>query len=153
MELLSLGIKLEVSEDLTDSPTTWRNLYGLSEVPNMGGEKEKVDVTNLADKNKRYIDGITDFGDLEFKFFYNKEKEEDAEDSTEVKESYAVLRAYELAKTPLTFRLTYPDKTGHQWQGTASVRRNSAGVNAALEFTLISTVSSEMKDVTVAEST
>ncbi len=149
MELLSLGIKLEVSESLEASPANWRKLYGLSEVPDMGGEKEKVDVTNLADKNKRYIDGITDFGDLEFKFFYNKEETPDEASSAEVRESYAVLRAYELEKTPLTFRLTYPDNTGHQWQGTASVRRNSAGVNAALEFTLISTVSSEMKDVTV----
>ena len=69
MELLSLGIKLEVSEDLTDSPTTWRNLYGLSEVPDMGGEKEKVDVTTLADKNKRYIDGIWNLS-----FFTTKKK-------------------------------------------------------------------------------
>lgn len=152
MELLSLGIKLEVSEDLTASPTKWRNLYGLSEVPDMGGEKEKVDVTNLADKNKRYIDGITDFGDLEFKFFYNKEETPDEAESEQIRESYSVLRAYEVAKKTLSFRLTYPDSTGHQWQGTASVRRNSAGVNAALEFTLISTVSSEMTDVTVTES-
>lgn len=152
MELLSKGIKLEVSEELTASPAKWRNLYGLSEVPDMGGEKEKIEVTNLADSNKRYINGISDFGDLEFRFFYNKEETPDDDESEQVMESYSVMRAYELANTELSFRLVYPDNTAHQWTGFAAARRNSAAVNAALEFTLSVTVSSEMKDVTVSPS-
>ena len=43
----------------------------LMEVPEFGGTPEKIDVTVLSDKTKRYVPGITDLGDLVFKFLYD----------------------------------------------------------------------------------
>lgn len=149
MELTSRGIHLDVCEDASAAQPKWRKLYGLNEVPDVGGDAEKIDVTNLEDKNKRSIDGIVDYGDLEFKFYLNKETTPDAEDSELIKESYAVLRAMQLAgKTPY-FRLAYPDGTGHQWQGSVNVIRSGVGVNAALAFTLKTSIMSEMQDIEV----
>lgn len=69
MELLSKGIYLEICEDETVSISSkFKRLYGLSSVPDIGGDAEKVDVTNLSDENRRYIPGIIDYGDLEFGF-------------------------------------------------------------------------------------
>ncbi len=149
MELLSKGIRLEICEDASQSSPVWRNLYGLSSTPDIGGDPEKIEVTNLADGNKRYIDGILDYGDLEFGFFYNKEDTPDEEASVKIMESYAVLRAYQQEGTQLDYRLVYPDNTGHQWKGSVNVKRSAAAVNAALEFTLTTSLSSEMKDITV----
>ena len=39
---------------------TYKKLYGMSKVPDMSSEADKIDVTNLADKNKRNIPGIMD---------------------------------------------------------------------------------------------
>ena len=43
----------------------------LQEFPNLGGAAEQVEVTTLADGNRRYINGIKDFGSLEFTFLYD----------------------------------------------------------------------------------
>ncbi|WP_162001059.1 phage tail tube protein [Akkermansia muciniphila] len=142
---------MDVCEDVSAEPVKWRKLYGLNEVPDVGGDAEKIDVTNLEDKNKRSIDGIVDYGELEFKFYLNKETKSDTADSAQIMESYAVLRAMQLAgKTP-NFRLVYPDGTGHQWQGSVNVIRSGVGVNAALAFTLKTSIMSEMQDIEVTE--
>lgn len=147
-ELLSKGIHLDVCEDIAAELVKWRKLYGLSEVPDIGGDPEKIEVTNLEDSNVRYINGIADFGDLEFTFFYNREDTADAEGSAQVKESYAVLRAYQLAGKSLYYRLIYPDGTGHQWRGSVNVKRTGVAVNEALSFILATSLESEMTDIT-----
>ena len=53
MELLSKGTKLQYADTKAG---TFKTLYGLQSTPDMGGDPEKVDVTNLADGAKRYID-------------------------------------------------------------------------------------------------
>lgn len=151
MELSSKGIHLDVCEDATIASPKWRTLYGMSEVPDVGGTPEKIDVTNLMDANKRTIDGILDFGDLEFKFFYNRELSADTENSGQIFESYTTLRSYEKSGKSVYYRLVYPDGTGHQWKGSTSVKRSGAGVNAALQFTLTTSLASEMQDIKVTE--
>lgn len=149
MEILSAGTHLDICEDASGASPTWRTLYGMSETPDFGGDEEKVEVTNLMDKNVRSIPGIADYGDLEFKFFLNKENERDAENSADIKESYTVLRGYQIAKKQIYYRLVYPDNTGFSWRGSVSVVRNAASVNAALEFTLKTSPSSEVEDIEV----
>ena len=58
--MLANGIKLGYAE----SGSSYTNLEGLQEVPEIGSEPEKVDVTTLADKAKKYEQGIGDYGDL-----------------------------------------------------------------------------------------
>lgn len=146
-ELLSKGIRLEITEDATGASPKWRRLYGLTEVPDMGGDVERIEVTNLEDTNKRYIDGIADYGDLEFKFFYNRESTPDVADSAQVKESYSILRNYQSARKSIWYRLMYPDGTGHQWRGGVNVKRSGASVGAALEFSLTTALETEMEDI------
>ena len=55
-----------------DGDTTFEKLLDITEYPDLGGEKEKLDVTTLSDKKKRTINGIEDTGDLTFKAWYEK---------------------------------------------------------------------------------
>lgn len=50
-----------------DAPGTFEKLIDITEYPDLGGEKEKLDVTTLSDTKKRTINGIEDTGDLAFK--------------------------------------------------------------------------------------
>ena len=68
MEYCTRDSYLAVSED----GTTYRELYGLSGFPQMGGTPNKIDVTNLRDKRKRYINGVQETDDLTFSFYYNR---------------------------------------------------------------------------------
>lgn len=145
MEYSSQGIKLEIS-DKKDG--TFKMLYGLYQVPDMGGTSEKLDVTNLNDKNKRTIDSkLVDYGSLEFGFYYNKDSDTTEE---QVLNSYEVLKAAQTAGESKWFKLTYPDGDSHLWLGGISVKRNSAGVAEALKFTLTTSVESKVEE-TVAE--
>ena len=147
MELLSKGTKLQYADTKTG---TYKTLYGLQSTPDMGGDPEKVDVTNLADGSKRYIPGVKDYGDLDFTFFYNDEDENPAVSEADVAAAYSTLRALQTANTTVWFKLIYPDNTGYQWSSKVSVKRSAAEVNAALKFTLRSTPLTELEDVTAA---
>ena len=149
MELLSKGIYLEICEEETVSVSSkFKRLYGLSSVPDIGGDPEKVDVTNLADGNRRYISGIVDYGDLEFGFFYNSD---DTTSETDILNSYSELRKLQNTGKSIWYRLVYPDNTGHQWKGGVNVKRSAAEVNAALSFTLTTSLETAMEDITITE--
>ena len=145
MELLSKGTKLQYADTKTG---TFKTLYGLQSTPDMGGDPEKVDVTNLADGSKRYIPGVKDYGDLDFTFFYNDDDDNPAVSEADVAAAYSTLRALQTSNATVWFKLLYPDGTGFLWSSKVSVKRSAAEVNAALKFTLRSTPLTELEDVT-----
>lgn len=112
---------------------TYKKLYGLFNVPEMGGTPEQIDVTNLEDSHKRSILGIQDVGTLDFEF-YATEGETDT--TSQVRDTWNVLRGYQTAGTVLNWKLEYPDGEGFTWKGTCSVRRQAVSVNSAIKFTL-----------------
>lgn len=133
MELLSKGTKLQYADTKAG---TYKTLYGLQSTPDMGGDPEKVDVTNLADGAKRYIPGVKDYGDLDFTFFYNDDDDNPAVSEADVAAAYSTLRALQTSNATVWFKLIYPDNTGYQWSSKVSVKRSAAEVNAAMQMFL-----------------
>lgn len=124
--MLANGIKLGYKKK-SGEPSSYTDLPGLKEVPEMGDEPEKVDNTCLSDTVKQYEYGIGDPGDLEFKFKY--------ENSSETS-PYRVLRKAAEEKEVLSFQQTFPDKTTFTWDAQVSVKLGGGGVNGIIEFTL-----------------
>lgn len=110
-------------------------LTDLQEIPDMGAEPEKVEVTTLSDTNRRYINGIKDFGDLNFKFLY---------DNAGATSSYRILKGYETAGTIAWFQVELPDETTFTFSAGVVCKIDSAGVNAPLTFTASLTLNSDM---------
>ena len=54
--ILTKGIKLSYKKQ----GSTYEEISNLQECPDLGGTAEKVDVTVLADGNKKYINGVKD---------------------------------------------------------------------------------------------
>lgn len=106
--------------------STFEVVPDLQEVPELGGTAEKVEVTTLTDGNKRYINGIKDFGDLTFKFLY---------DNSSTTSSYRILRGLEESGAVTEFKVTFPDSTEFVFSGQISTATDSAAVNSALTFT------------------
>lgn len=98
----------------------------LQEVPEMGGDVDKVEVTTLTDGVKKYINGIKDLGDLQFKFLY---------DTSESGNAFAVLKGLEANNTLTDFKVEYPDATTCTFSAYVSVKVDSASVGAAMTFT------------------
>lgn len=136
--LLSLDTKIGYK---ANGGSSYTDIANLTEVPEIGGSPEKVDVTTLADGAKRYIPGIKDYGDLDFKFLYDN-----ASDGA----NYRVLKGLETAGEVVDWQVSLPDKTTFQFSGYVSVKLDSVSVGAALYFTATIALNS---DVTVTNPT
>lgn len=105
---------------------------GLTDIPDMGATPEKLDVTTLADPARQYINGIKDYGDLEFTFVY----EEDG--------NFAQLKGKE-GQANIPFVVTFPDGISFSFEGTLSLRMVGVGVNAVITFVMSVALSSEIR--------
>ena len=125
MAVISKGIKLsyKVSEG------EFVALTNLQEIPELGGEKESIEVTTLADAAHMYTDGILNYGDsLAFKFLYEKTQ-------------FSTLVALEGEPE---WKVELPDGSSCTFKGGSSVKLDGVGVNAALTYTLSIKPSSEL---------
>ncbi len=143
-EFNSKGTILSVAPVPTTGDPTYKKLYGLFTVPEMGGTPETIDVTNLEDSIKRNIPGIGDTGILEFEF-YATEGETDT--TAQIRDTWNILRGYQTAGDAMMWKLEYPDGEGFTWKGKCNVRRQSVGVNNAIKFTLSIGLESELTDL------
>ena len=125
MAVISKGIKLsyKVSEG------QFTALTNLQEIPELGGEKESIEVTTLADAAHMYTDGILNYGDsLAFKFLYEKTQ-------------FSTLVSLEGEPE---WKVELPDGSACTFKGGSSVKLDGVGVNAALTYTLSIKPSSEL---------
>ena len=112
MAVISKGITLFHGE---------KELTNLQEIPELGGEAEAIEITTLADAAHMYTDGILNYGDsLAFKFLYEKAQ-------------FVELSALEGSQS---WKVELPDATTCSFSGSASVKLDGVGVNAALTYTL-----------------
>lgn len=118
--LLSKGITLSYKND-----TEYVKIPDLQECPELGGTAEKVEVTTLEDGVKRFINGVKDFGDLEFKFLYDNSSENS---------NYRIVRGLEEAGNVVDWKVAFPDGTEFAFSGEVAARIEAAEVNGALTF-------------------
>lgn len=112
MGILSKGITLKVGDVL---------LTNLQEIPEMGGSKESVEITTLADDAHMFMDGILNYGDnIAFKFLYEKEQ-------------FNSLNALDGEQDIV---VTLPDNATCSFKGYCSVKLDGVGINAPLTYTL-----------------
>lgn len=128
----SKGIKLGYSSAIP--ATTYTDLEGLLETPEIGGKTEKIDVTTLADKQKRSIPGTVDPGEPAYKFLFANGATTDA---------FRVLKGLETEGKLVGFQEEYPDGTKVAFTAFVQVTLDGAKVNDAIGFTLNLTVNSE----------
>jgi hypothetical protein len=102
----------------------FEKLIDITQYPDLGGTKEKLDVTTLSDTKKRTINGIEDTSDLEFSAWYEKT-------------DYEKLLALETADNVDTYQLWFGDNGEDgifEWEGKMAVYASSGSSNAAREM-------------------
>ena len=97
-------------------------LTNLQEVPDLGnGERETIEVTTLADSERRYIPGLFAGSEgLEFKFLYEKEQ----------------FLALDTQKDEASWKIEISDGLTCTFNGSCGVRLDGQGVAAAMTYTL-----------------
>ena len=117
MAILSKGMKLSHSDT---SEGVFTDIAGLKSVPALGGSKEKVDVTTLADSSYVYIAGLKSYEDLEFGFIYDKE----------------VFNTLNSLSGTQYWKVTFPDGVVFSFSGECSVAVQGGEVNGAIMMNL-----------------
>jgi len=125
MAVISKGITLSYGT----TSGTYTELTNLQEIPDLGGEKEAIEITTLADAAHTYTDGLLNYGDsLAFKFLYETEQ----------------FRTLNGLEGVVHWKVQLPSGEGCTFTGTGSVKLDGVGVNAALTYTLSIKPNSEM---------
>lgn len=126
--MLANGIKIGYSSTGT---TSYTDLEGLQEVPDIGIDPEKVENTCLSDTVKQYEKGIGDAGDMEFKFKHTSAL-------------WKILRGLESATKPTNFKVTYPDGSAVAFSAEVSNKLGGGGVNDPIQITMATALQSAL---------
>ena len=131
--MLANGAKLGYKKS---DGSTYTDLPGLKEIPDIGVEAEKVDNTVLTDKHKKYEMGIGDLPDMVYKFKY---------ENTTAQSSYRVLRNAQDSGEVLSFQEKDFDGSTIEFDAQVSVKRTGGGVNGAIDFEATMMVQGDIK--------
>ena len=117
MATISQGIKLSYKLPEGD----FVPLDDLQEIPDLGGDRDSIEITTLDSAAHEYTDGLLNYGEsLAFKFLYDKDQ-------------FTTLKGLEGANE---WKVALPDGATCTFPGTSNVKFAAAGVNAALTYTL-----------------
>lgn len=129
---------MELSTNGTKFYLNGQCLYGLKSTPDMGGVRERREITNLLDTARRYIGGLYKYDDLTFGFYYNSSDDNPNVTSEQTAAAYKTARAIECAGTAVSQKLEFPDGTFFTWTGQISTKIKSMNPNGVMEFTVTS---------------
>lgn len=118
MAVISKGIKLSYKNGEASSFVELTNLY---EIPELGGDVDKIEVTTLASEAHEYTNGIKNYGDsIAFKFYYEKTQ-------------FTTLNGLD---EECEWKVELPDTTAYTFSGIPSVKLDGVSYNAALTYSL-----------------
>ena len=119
--------------------TTWSKLIDIKTFPDLGGDKEQIDVTTLSDIVRKFINGIESFDSLNFTANYSKADLTALEALEDKDEQYAVWIGGTVSGGVVT-----PDGTNGKFEftGQLSAYLVGKGVNEAHEINITINTSS-----------
>ena len=128
--LSTMGVKMKYKS----SGETYTELPNMQSTPSLKGEEEKIDVTTLTDTFRRYIDGVKDYGNLDFVFLY---------DANQTDSSFNKMKAVE--GEDIQYKLELPDKSAFEFSAAVKVGINEMEVNSGITFTASFSLSSDVE--------
>lgn len=123
------------------SGSTWAKLVDVVDIPDMGGEPERIDVTTLSNKMRTYVEGVQDVDSMNFTANYDKTSYSSILALAGQSGEYAVW----FGGTESGGVVTPTGSEGKlSWTGTISVYINGMGVNEARQMTITAIPSTEI---------
>lgn len=117
MAVISKGIKLSYKAGSGE----FIELTNLYEIPELGGDVDKIEVTTLASEAHEYTNGIKNYGDsISFKFYYEKEQ-------------FTTLNGLD---DECDWKVELPDATAYTFSGVPAIKLDGVSYNAALTYSL-----------------
>ena len=128
----------------TTAATTYTKLLDIKNFPDLGGEPERVDVTTLSDRVRKYVMGVQDLSSFTFNCNYIAADYQKVTALTGKQTDFAIW----IGDTYNSADGTYtPTGSDGQWEFTGDVTAYKAGgdVNAAQDMTVVIFPSTDFK--------
>lgn len=109
------------------SELTFNEITSVTEVGDLGGDAEDIDVTTLKQSERSYVPGVKDFPSVDVTLLM-EDKETGGTDN------YSMLRAAEISGEVYTVDVLFPNKRGIRFYAKIKTRLTGASVNGALTF-------------------
>jgi hypothetical protein len=133
MAVISKGIKLSYKK--RGGSEQFVELEDLYEIPELGGDVDKIEITKLSSGAHEYTNGIKNYGDtVSFKFYY----------ATAQFNTLAGLVDENGNPEECDWQVELPDKATCTFSGAPTVKLDSATYNVALTYSLNIAPTSEM---------
>ena len=117
----------------TSEATTYSKLCDIKSFPDLGGEPERIDVTTLSDRVRKYCAGVQDLSSFSFTANYIASDYTKINGLSGTQKEYAIWLGAETSNNVDT-----PDGSNGKWSWTGDIYVFKAGgdVNAAQEMTI-----------------
>lgn len=130
--IATIGCKLKWG---TSANSVTKVLWSISNVPELEGAPENIDVTPITFSSRIYAPGVKGTEPFEFTGFRGIYGDPNAENKeTEWTDEYSALESQ--SGKSLYWELEWPDGSKHSWVGVCNPRSGSAEVNGALTYVL-----------------
>lgn len=120
------------------------SIPGLQSIPSLGGEPERVDITTLSDTQRHYLNGVKDYGELEFTFLYIPA----TTGTSSTPSNYSTAKTF-VDGTEKTVTLTLRTGVSFTIKGTIQIGLNEAGINEAYTWTLTIGLTDDISDSSI----
>lgn len=137
----TIGTRIFIAAGTTSGSLAFKELTSITEVGDLGGDAEDIDVTTLKQKERSYVPGVKDFPSVDVTLLM-EDKEESGTDN------YSVLRTAEEAATLHCVDVLFPNKRGVRFFAKIKTRLTGATVNGALTFVASFYKKGDSQDVT-----
>lgn len=127
MYLSTIGVTFTMNE---------AEVEGMIDFPDFLGSSDKIEVTTQKDKQRKYVPGLLDPGDMPFTFGY----EGNSPTTNWGKFKAAVGEEND-------YSVTFPDGSGFEWSGGHTLSMPGKGVGEAMVFTLTVAPSSDIEEI------
>lgn len=124
----TIGTRIFIAQGNPGSTTlTFSELTSITEVGDLGGDAEDIDVTTLKQKERSYVPGVKDFPSVDVTLLMEDKETGDTD-------NYSVLRAAEDSGALHCVQVLFPNHRGVEFFAKIKTRLSGASVNGALTF-------------------
>lgn len=123
----TIGTRIFIAEGSASGNLAFKELTSITEVGDLGGDAEDIDVTTLKQKERSYVPGVKDFPSVDVTLLMEDKETGDTD-------NYSVLRAAENGGALHCVDVLFPNNRGVRFYAKIKTRLTGASVNGALTF-------------------
>lgn len=130
----TIGTRMFIAEGASSGSLSFVELTSITEIGDLGGDAEDIDVTTLRQTERSYVPGVKDFPSVDVTLLLEDKNVDSSTTPPTLIDNYSILRDAEAKGTVHCVDVLFPNNRGIRFFAKIKTRQNGATVNGALTF-------------------